>query len=490
VLKLVTALAATCACALAAPAGAGAFTLGPGAMPGLAVDAAGTAYIAWSGPGSPASLQFCRLPRGATACDIRHAIVAPGDTTSRAFVAVNGTRVIVVQYRYGASSKEYAFTSTNGGASFGAGRSVGTLPFFDAVVGPGDTMSGVTSAQPVGGAFQNVPLDGASPEITGYAQLSGPADHPYQGTVALLGGLPLAVFTTGGDAAEYRRYDGSGSLNDDANWTLPVNLGVASHPRLASGPSGLFLLATTAGETLYARKWTGASLGPPVAVASGAEPPTLAAFEDAGGRLHAVFERGDASGRHLIHAVSDDGVTWHSGTAATQVAGDGGFGDPRVATGPDHVGVAVWADGPPGPQEIRVTAVGPGAPIGAPPTPAPTPAPTPVAKRKPSFGGTGSAKRVGRKVRVRISGELVLPAGVGEAAGCNGTVNVSIARRGHLLASRTVNIRPTCRFGLKTRIKRSKVKRARKLSVILRFGGNDVLEPARLKRLVKVRSAD
>jgi hypothetical protein len=486
--KLVTALAATCACALAAPAGAGAFTLGPGAMPGLAVDAAGTAYIAWSGPGSPASLQFCRLPRGATACDIRRAIVAPGDTTSRAFVAVSGTRVVVVQYRYGASSKEYAFTSTNGGASFGAGRSVGTLPFFDAVFGPGDTLSGVTDAQPVGGAFQNVLLDGSGPEASGYAQLSGPTDHPYQGTVALLdAATPLAVFTTGADVAEYRRYDGSGSLNDDANWTLPVNLGVASHPRLASGPSGLLLLATTADKTLYARKWTGASFGPPVAIASGAEPPTLAAFEDAGGRLHAVFERGDANGLHLVHAVSDDGATWRSGTAATQGAGDGGFGDPRVATAPDHVGVAVWADGPPGPQEIRVTAVGPGAPIDAAPTPAPTPTPTPIVKRKPNFGGTGSARRVGRTVRVRISGELVLPAGVAEAAGCNGTVKVSIARRGHPLASRTVNVRATCRFGLKTRIKRSKVKHARKLSVILGFGGNDVLKPARLKTSVKVR---
>ena len=119
--------------ALAAPSAAEASAIGRGFGPGVAVDVAGTAYIAWSGPESPAaSLQFCRLPRGATRCDVAHAIAAPGTTTSRAFVTVSGSRVVVVQYRYPFTGTDapglYEFVSTNGGRSFAAGRVVGTIP--------------------------------------------------------------------------------------------------------------------------------------------------------------------------------------------------------------------------------------------------------------------------------------------------------------------------------------------------------------------------
>ena len=384
--------------ALAAPSAAGASTIGHGFGPGLAVDAAGTAYIAWSGPENPASLQFCRLPRGATACDIAHAIAAPGTTTSRAFVTVSGSRIAVVQYRYPLAAPDvagvYEFISTNGGTSFDTGRIVGTVPFFEAVVGPGDTLSGATDN---GTSFQNVPLDGAS-ATPASAQLS--VDHPYRATVGLVdAATPMTVFTSGDDAAQYRRYDGSGSLNDAANWTPAVDLGAAAYPKLAGGPSGLFLLATAANNSLFARKWNGTSFGPPVTVSDRADAPSLHAFQDAAGRLHAVFARGDVDGLHLIHAVSDDGTTWRSGTAVTQ-SPPVGIADTRVATAPDHAGVAVMRAG----NEIRVTAVGPDAPAGTSPPPPggggqqPPPAPTPV------FHQTVVVRPVSGIVRVRRPG--------------------------------------------------------------------------------------
>ncbi len=349
--------------ALALPSGAGAFTIGPGSQPGLALDAAGNAYIAWNGPENPPALQFCRLPRGATACDIQHAIAAPGSTTTRPFLAVSGTAVSVVQYRYPLTGSDppaatLEFSSSDSGATFGAGRTVGTLPFFDAVTGPGATMSGVTDSETVeGGAYQNVQLGGSS--SSPYASLS--SDHPYQGAIGMLdAATPLAVFTDGSDHAIFRRYDGSGSVNDTTNWTPAEDLGVAAKPRLAYGPTGLFLFAVAPDRTVFARKWTENAFGPPVSVAADANAPTLAAFEDQAGRLHVVFQRGDANGANLIHAASDDGVTWQSTTLMTQGPGDGGFGDPRVATAADHLGVAVWADGSPGPKEIRVAALEPG----------------------------------------------------------------------------------------------------------------------------------
>ncbi len=392
------ALAASLVIALAAPSAAGASTIGHGFGPGLAVDAAGTAYIAWSGPENPASLQFCRLPRGATACDIAHAIAAPGTTTSRAFVTVSGSRIAVVQYRYPLAAPDvagvYEFISTNGGTSFDAGRIVGTVPFFEAVVGPGDTLSGATDN---GTSFQNVPLGGAS-ATPASAQLS--VDHPYRATVGLVdAATPMTVFTSGDDAAQYRRYDGSGSLNDATNWTPAVDLGAAAYPKLAGGPSGLFLLATAANNSLFARKWNGTSFGPPVTVSDRADPPSLHAFQDAAGRLHAVFARGDVDGLHLIHAVSDDGTTWRSGTAVTQ-SPPVGIADTRVATAPDHVGVAVMRAG----NEISVTAVGPDAPAGTSPSPPggggqqPPPAPTPV------YHQTVVVRPVSGIVRVRRPG--------------------------------------------------------------------------------------
>ena len=93
-----------------------------------------------------------------------------------------------------------------------------------------------------------------------------------------------------------RRYDGSGSLNVATNWTPAVALGVARYPKLAGGRSGLFLLATAADDhTVFARRWNGSGFGSAATVGGGATSPTLAAFEDAAGRLHAVFERGDAT---------------------------------------------------------------------------------------------------------------------------------------------------------------------------------------------------
>ena len=134
--RIASAAAIAAIAAVAAPAAAGAVTIGPANVfgaPGVAVDAAGTAYIAWRGPEAGlGSLQFCRLPRGAAACDVRSAIPAPGDTVTRAFVVVSGARVVVLQYRYGVEVGMYAFTSTDRGVTFGpalrSGRSRSPRP--------------------------------------------------------------------------------------------------------------------------------------------------------------------------------------------------------------------------------------------------------------------------------------------------------------------------------------------------------------------------
>jgi hypothetical protein len=104
------------------------------------------------------------------------------------------------------------------------------------------------------------------------------------------------------------------------------------------------------------------------------------------------------------------------------------------------------------------------------------------------LSATGTARRVGRKVRVRISAKLLLPSGISRAAGCKGKVRISIARGSKVLTSKTVTVRSTCKFTLDTKLKRSKVGRAKKLLVTFRFRGNDVLTSRTRSGSVKVKS--
>jgi hypothetical protein len=347
-----------------APAGAGAatpLTIGTGHKPGVAVDAAGTAYIAWYGPESNVtSLQFCRLPRGGGTCDVSTTIAAPGTTLSRPFVTVDGSTVRVVSYRYGLTGARFdeiwEFTSVDGGATFDAGHPIGVAPFDEAVRGPGDTLSVATSAFFEGLVLQNVPLGGGT---AGESRAVLSADRPYNGTVGLAdASTPVVVFANGSSQAQSRRYTGAGSLNDPAAWAPPVDLGYADYPRLAGGPAGLFLLAGTETNALMVRKWAGAAFAAGVKISEQGDDAQAHLTEDAGGRLHAVFGRFTAAGVELDYATSDDGRTWQSGPLLTQ-PGAVPISQLRAAAAADHVGVAAWETASDASSQIRVVGIGP-----------------------------------------------------------------------------------------------------------------------------------
>ena len=358
-------LAVTClAMVLLAPAGAGAatpLTIGTGHKPGVAVDGAGTAYIAWYGNESTvSSLQFCRLPRGAGACDVAGTIAAPGTSLSRPFVAVDGSTVRVVSYRYGLTTPRFdevwQFTSTDAGATFDAGHAIGITAFDEAVRGPGDTLSVATNAITEGELFQNMPLGG---DTAGEGRALLSVDHPYSGTVGLIdAATPLVVFDDGASLAQFRRYAGAGSLNDPASWTAPVDIGYADYPRLAGGPSGLFLLAGTESNALVVRKWDGTTFNAGVTIAAAGDDAQAHLAQDPAGRLHAVFGHGTAGGLQLESATSDNGVTWRSGVVLTQ-PGAQSIAQLRAAAAADHVGVAAWETAVNGTSEIHVVGIGP-----------------------------------------------------------------------------------------------------------------------------------
>ena len=323
--------------------------LGAGHKPGVAVDQGdGTAYIAWIGTESPSLLHFCRLPRGASACDVSSTIPAPGNSLSRPYVAsykpANEVgHVAVVSSRYGLAEPDpnqvWQFVSATG-QGFDAGHAIGYPAFDEAVEGPSLSTSTewlfvATNAFGVEGmVFQAMPLEGGS---AGAAHAVLSSDHPYHGSVGLHGDWnPIAVFSNGSSMAQFRRYDGSGDYNDVANWLPAVDIGYADYPRLASSyarawspaahPNGipLFLLAGTETGGLVAREWNGATFGPGATISESADDAQSYLVQDIGiygGRLDAFYPKGSADGLQLFHATSPDGSSWQSEAALHRARG-------------------------------------------------------------------------------------------------------------------------------------------------------------------------
>jgi hypothetical protein len=489
-------------------AAADAIVIGQGRLPSLAVDAAGTAYVSWWESSVDSSLFFCRFPRGAVACDAAAASSIPvhGDGLTPAPLVVSGSRVVAVAARYvneGAGSGPYglfAYTSTNGGVSFGPGHVVGSVPIFDSVPGPGNTLSGVEeNGRPL--RFQNVPLDGSSPSnpdgtsTVPYASLTT-GEFGYNASVGLLdAGTPLVVYQhgTGGNDAAFRRYKGTGSVNDASNWTTAVSIGPLYGPKLAGGPAGLFLLGRNAqslsGGNVVVRKFNGTTFGQPVTIGPGGGIRSQDLFQDAAGRLHAVYERADSSLVAIVHAVSDDGIVWRKGDLVSYPPTIGALVNESAGVAPDHIGFAV-AESATSPSFIGLSALGPDAPGAGATTPGPTPTPTPTvtaARLKPSIHGKGVAKRRGRRFQFKVSGRIVLPAAVSKAGGCNGTVKVTLLRATKVLIRKTAKVAASCAFRVKGSLKRSRVKQAKRLKVRFAFSGNAALTPLKKTRSIPVR---
>jgi hypothetical protein len=381
---------------LATPASAS-VVVGSGFAPDVAVDGAGVAHIAWRGGETGSPPHYCRLPRGASACDVALTLdVTPNtDSVTRPAVTVSGARVTILVARYGQQTAISQYTSLNGGASFGPPQVAAPfVPIYGSVAGPGDSVSIVSQTETGGMRFVNVPLGGPAPA----AAATLDAQRPYNGAVGLDGQTPIVVASDGSSNAAFRRYIG-GDLNSETSWAPAVPIGFSDYTRLASGVAGLFMLTGDGSRGIVARRFDGSSFGAPVPVGPGFSPDS-GFFQDPAGRLHAVYPMLDAFGYHAMHAVSDDGAGWRVGEIEPDTTGQPGA--MRVSAAADHVGVAVWRGAG---SEIKVAGVGPEAPAVPPPVvvqPPPTPTPTP--DPLPLSGKSVVVKPVSGVVQVRLKG--------------------------------------------------------------------------------------
>jgi len=311
-------LAALAACPGAASAAP--FTLTDvGGEPQVAVDAAANGHFVWNeGVASgPDVTHYCRVPPGGRSCEASSTFVptANSQTNNEDFdgprVFVGGSAVIVMTHRCcggfppAGNDGIIIYTSTDNGETFDGGQVVGAENIAgDAIVGPTGQLSTISDVV-TGGTFYQAHTPGAFNSVSANLGDSGPSQS-YSGSLALIdANTPIATFDDL-DTTFWRRYDGSGSYNDVANWTPTASVGPGEDGTLAYGPAGVWLLYLTGtpGDRAYvARSYTGSGFGSPVQVSETGGPIFADFTQDPSGRLHAVWLDGT---RDLVYRRADD----------------------------------------------------------------------------------------------------------------------------------------------------------------------------------------
>ena len=216
------------ACLVAVPgASAASFTFAIGSEPDLEVDAAGTAHVVWvdRSPGVGAeTVNYCQIPRGATACTNTQVLStgSPGGTANRAPAGGRPGHRRPRHRRRGqrqqgspvARQRRHVRADPERRDPQGPNSTSGPGSDGDVVYGPGDSISYVNGLSSVGTFFTNASLGGGVEQ--NFATLS--TSQQSDATVGLFGGNPVVVTDNFQDIVWYA-YDGSGNLNDVANWS-------------------------------------------------------------------------------------------------------------------------------------------------------------------------------------------------------------------------------------------------------------------------------
>lgn len=360
-----------------------------GWKPDVHVDAAGTAHIVWvddvDAAGQPLAndlLHYCRLPRGASACDNpTQTPFDPARTPSEDFAGPRilqiGDGLVVLTFRYpvvvdhpdGATSDRtlYAYTSVDGGTTWSAPVIVGTQePSGGALVFGGvNPKIAVISDTQTGGTRVQTIVPG---QYTRATALLGPGNEAYSGSLALDGEQPVAAFRDLSGYAVVRRLTPGGDPQNPDAWTRQTVPGL-DEVTLASGPAGTFLFgrAPTGGPWTVRRVADGVPHGPVALPVPPNGTGSVRAFaQDASGVLHGVIR--DGIGSTLFGTESADGGRSWSPTSlvARAATAGGGIDDVSTAVAKDGGGVTVYRRDPTGLTSgtIAATAFGTLSPTG------------------------------------------------------------------------------------------------------------------------------
>jgi hypothetical protein len=233
----------------AAPAVAAPGFLGRGHDPGVAVDAAGTAHVAWlADTGEAGALEYCQVPRGRRACALRRSI--PLGESGFGKVQVLLPRPGTVQIVAPLLRPAALASSFDGGHTFAVGTIGEETPALEhAIYGPGEFISMISGSGPA--SFGRYSPDG-----------SGPADLPVtfasatgslETTLAPWGG-GFAFFFSGARARSVL-WNGAGDPNLPQSWVEGPGLGGADDPKAVGGRSGTWVAYVRRGrDATYVRR--------------------------------------------------------------------------------------------------------------------------------------------------------------------------------------------------------------------------------------------
>jgi len=258
----------------AGAAGASPFTLSSGAeTPDVAVDASGTGHVVFNVPASTIGgndvTQYCRIPRGGSACAVLASLTPPAissnDEKAVPRVMVSGagaTATVVILTTRGSNDTVYRYVSTDGGSSFAGPTAIGDDGYSPlaqtALGGAAPTVlrlsaGGLLKSTPLGSAATGGPLD-LFPTTTDEAHA----------TIAFDGTAPVAAAQTDAGHVRFTRYVGSGTAyTTGANWSAPADAGGGTGPELVGGGSGgVYLFSRVVPGPYTVRHLDGSSFGP------------------------------------------------------------------------------------------------------------------------------------------------------------------------------------------------------------------------------------
>ena len=338
--------------------------------PDVAVDAGGVGHIAWTDgvPGQPNVLKYCRLPRGATACQRTESWTIPASQFSRVRVLLGRTagQVVILAERccevsvpgFAPDDVLWATVSGDGGASFAAPKAIGSGdPSGDAIFGPGDFgVTTITAVVTNGTIVQNAPLDGltsAQANLTG-----GVADKAFYGSLALINPTtPMAAYSDLNTGTYWRVWSGAGDINDAGSWGPEGKIPGLDEPRIAGGPKGVWMKGMTLGPLprfLTARRYdpTNNTWGTPTTLSNTIDSPVFSDIsQDAGGHVAVVWRSSREDEITVQYRATSDGKSW---TAARPLVRGDDVVNPQIGTGPDGGGFVVWDHNNQGPVRAAV----------------------------------------------------------------------------------------------------------------------------------------
>jgi hypothetical protein len=280
-----------------APPAAAAIDLGIGDSPAVVVDPAGTAHIVFNSAGGET---YCRLPRGAKACDVGVGMPLDGRSVRGPLILrrpADGLLVIV----QGAGGTTWARYSTDGGATWQGPLALGTGSdsLSGAAFSPDGSVVWTLDPQgPSGLTFQGGLF--AAPETRSVvlepASSQNSSGDSSDARIVTLADGRLVTADFGFDGIHWREF-GGGDPYDINTWATHGTVKGATAPELATGPRGTYLLdyrgplhqdhGAVRIRSFDAKRghWRAPRWALGDRLLYGA---TTSLFEDAGGRLHLV----------------------------------------------------------------------------------------------------------------------------------------------------------------------------------------------------------